>query len=618
MKKCIYRILQGALLSLIFFACKYEPVGEYDRNVNQNADPPSVKVVELNLNIDSIVVYYERSVRFKFDTQYHNVVGVRLLIDTTEIGRVSSGTGEFKIEKWRVAVGIHTLKLEVYTGSGTGSIADSIGQEGYLFSKSWKLIVKWWSGNEVSTYVADGLLHIKWPEYDAGRFEEYYIYKYYDYGSTEIKIGSSKNSEFIDSTYVGEYTDYIIKARDSEGNIIPLGSTGNMSSLPALSFSEDTLNNLTITWTKSRFYSAVDSYQVFLGYNSEQYRLVKSTHNPDDTIFNFKNDYFSELAYVKLRIVPKKVNLQYYPERYSSFSNYMTFYVTSNFPTFGVLDNISAINDHEFVYIWSLDRIFRYSLSGRKIVEAYSTGSETGYGPFYYLTASPSGNYITFRTDWNQKNIFFANSVGLNPPFGIDQDSLPGVAKFQDIPVSDIGTGLINIADTSFIIYDFRNSIILGKYYRQSKYPLYPGSLKLSSQGDYLAVIDDSIHLIKFTNGDFKPVMDFPKPYGKILIEFDAVNPEHIVFWNGSQFSVRKCSDFSMVYEFPLYEKLEDIDFRNDELLTWTPGYLHIRSLINGSLLNDLPTNYNPADGFKCYLFNKTIVHTGGIFFTLN
>jgi hypothetical protein len=613
MKDRIYKILLGLLLTLPFFACKYEPVGEYDRKANQNADPPSIQIVDLNLKTDTIIVYYEKGVKFKFDTQYHNVLGVRLLIDTTEIGKVNSGTGEIKIEKWKVAVGIHDLKLQVYTGSGTGSIADSIGLEGYLFSNSWKLIVKWWSGNEVSAFVTDGLLHIKWPEYDAGRFEEYYIYKYYDYGSTEIEIGSSKNSEFIDSTYVGEYTDYIIKGRDNDGNIVSLGSTGTVYNLPELSYSGDTLNNYSIKWTKSRFYNAVDSYLVFLGYDNEKFQLVNSTHDPEDTTFNFKNGFFTDIVNLKLRVVPKKVNAQYYPERFSTFENIMTFDLSFRFPTAG--NDIYPVNDHEFVYISGFESIYRYSLSRRNIVEEFRPDNNDA---LLMLNASPSGNYITLRADWFNKNILFTNSSGMHPFTEINGFDIPGDVNYNHIPVSDIGTGLINVSDTDLLMYDLKNLSILGKFTRKSKYPLYATNLKLSANGDYFSVNDDSLRLIHFVNGDFKPVLTLRKPGGNMLLEFDPVNPEQIIFWNGSQLSVKRCDDFSTVYEFPLTENLEDIDYRNDEMLTWTEGYLHIRDLKDGSLNKDIPTNYVPYQGFRCYLFNQTIVHTGGIFYTIN
>jgi hypothetical protein len=203
----------------------------------------------------------------------------------------------------------------------------------------------------------------------------------------------------------------------------------------------------------------------------------------------------------------------------------------------------------------------------------------------------------------------------MNPYTEINQRYITGNADNNNIPVSDIGTSILTDNDMNLSIYDFKNSEILGKYIRNSFYPLYAGSLKLSKNGDYLIVIDDSLRLIHFSNNEFRPVSFLKKPVDKMLIEFDEVNPEQVIFWDGSQLSVKRCESFSTVYEFPLTETLLDIDYRNSEILSFTQGHLNVRSFIDGSLLKDVNINFIPSWGRTCYLINHTIIYTAGLMY---
>ena len=613
MKECINKILLGLLLVLPFYACKYEPVGFYDRAVDQNSDPPQIQVIELNFNEDTIILYRNKTIRFKFDTQYHNVVAVRLLVDTTEIGLFKGASGEITLNPWYFSEGIHNLELQVYTGSGTGSIADAIGLEGYGFSKKWKLKVYQWSGAEVNEFIENGILHVSWPEYDVVHYTEYYIFK--TFMNNGIQVGRSKTSEYIDSAYAGESASYMIKGMDSEGNVITLGSTGVKSYIPIMNYSRDTLNTFSISWNKSIFYNAVDSYQVFLGYNYDQLQLVKSTHDLEDTAYDFKWDYFTNGAFVKLRVVPKPLNVNYNPEDYSAFETVIYIGINYSFPSTG--NEIFPINDNEIIYNYSSARLLRFSLTSGKIINDFRLQNIDG-NKFEMMSASPALTYITSRSEWLNGIIVLVNT-NLNSQSEIDQHLITGDADYNEVPVSDAGTAIINIGDSSLTLYDLINLKALGHFIRSPVYPISAGKLKLSSSGDYFTIVDDSIRLFHIIDGNFKLVQIIAKPIGNMLIEFSPVNPEQFTFWNGSLLSVKRCDSFSTIHEFPLTENLEDIDYRNNNILTSTPGFLHIRSLEDGSLRKDIGTYYVPYSGLNSwFLINHAIVHRSGVYCFLN
>ena len=54
---------------------------------------------------------------------------------------IRSLIGQFYVDYGNIKEGDHTLLLEIVTATGSGSIAEHLGAEGFLFSKSWVLFV---------------------------------------------------------------------------------------------------------------------------------------------------------------------------------------------------------------------------------------------------------------------------------------------------------------------------------------------------------------------------------------------------------------------------------------------------------------------------------------------
>jgi hypothetical protein len=602
------------ILILLFHSCEYEPAGVYNLITDHNATPPHLQIVNLNINRDTIILYSQSTIKFTFNTEYQNVRAVTLLIDSTEIGIVHSNSGEFQLLAGSINQGIYEMVLKVYTGTGTGTIADAVGAEGYVFKKSWKLIVRYWSENETKLSIINGLLHLKLPEFDKSNFEEYIICRFDDLYN-EIEIGRSVKSEFVDSSYVGEGAQYIVKGKNTDGSIFTLESPRIYPDLPELSFSADTLNQYVVKWRKSKYYGAVGSYSVFLAHEYLIYDLVNSTSDVQDTTYNLNDCVFGDKIFVKLRIVPKNSNVLYVPGRYSAFEKEIYPELGFAFRIKDYLNDLFPVNQNEFIYALGCDSIIRYSLSSMSVVERTSHTT-----PDYYcceignLATSPSGNYVTAQVGcWD--NILFTSSSAIGLYSEINPGTIAGYAGTVPVHVSDIGTGLLNDTDGNILIYDFLNLRILGKQIRNSNYPSYLSGMKLSGNGDYLLLKDDSLRLIHFTDGEFKTITMLSKPDDKAVYEFDAVNNGQFIYWDGLSLKVYRCDTGAMVYEFPLTETLLDIDYNNYEILTYSSGLLNIRSFNDGSLLANVPVNFIPSWGKTCYLINHTIIYTAGLMY---
>jgi hypothetical protein len=185
--------------------------------------------------------------------------------------------------------------------------------------------------------------------------------------------------------------------------------------------------------------------------------------------------------------------------------------------------------------------------------------------------------------------------------------------NFPEIPVSDIGTVIVNIRQGGFYIYDFINDTIIGLYKNDNNEG---DGIKISTNGDYVFLKDDSLRMVQFTNGEFKKI--YSQSFSKYeFYEFYATNPNFVVFWDGSTFYVNLCNSMLNVREFILTDDIIlNIDYYSGQILTYKPGHLYIRSYLDGSLLKDIPVNIDPTDWSNaCCLINNTIVSRGVLYF---
>ena len=613
-------ILLLTLLGILLYSCEYEPNGVYNRTVNQNVTPPHIQTVELNLTDDSVYLYADKEVNFKFISDNQAIRTVRLLIDGRENSRVNSESGTFIINCNQLSEGIHSMEIEVFTGSGTGSIAESLGAEGFISSKSWVLTIDKYYNLDINTTAKNGLLHITWSKYRASDFKEYIIYKHGNF-SDDQEIKRTTTTEFIDSTYVGERSWYRIKVNTQNNTIASDYNYFLEADLPKVYFSVEDSNRYTVKWTKSKFYNAVDTFLILQrpegSYDFEN--RVKSTRNPSDTMYRVIKAGFGDILYFRLRLVPRRINYQYNTSDHYDYESGTFGILGFPFPNKSFPTNFFQVNKDEFVYINGCDSILRYSVSQKRVVE------QLGYKPagcsmcnFTSMQGSPSGNYLTVYVDC-ESNVMLANSSNLKNNSIHKLQSITGGFGPQ-VPVSDIGTGVLrSLNGKGFEMYDFNSSSILG-HYENNNYAYNIAPLKISSKGDYFFVRDDSIRLVQFSGSQFKNTWKAPLTNNIKYFDFDPTNQDHVIFWDGTKLSVKLCSNLSTVYSFALTDSyLMNIDYYNKEILTYSSGHLYVRSFINGSLLKDIQVNINPSNwSDNCILINHTIVNRKGLLYFIN
>jgi hypothetical protein len=203
-----------------------------------------------------------KQIRFSFVSSDQEILAVRFTIDGNEEYLIKNNNGIFELDYRIYTNGIHDMVLEVYTASGSGSIAEHLGMEGFLFSKSWVLYIDQNYSFNVKSTISDGFLKLYWNRYRGYDFKEYVVYR--TGWGTDKELARLKSGFFIDNTYVGEKARYDVEVITDNGTIIPWGFLELEKDLPKLHFIISESNKYIVKWNKSKYYNAVDSFRLSL------------------------------------------------------------------------------------------------------------------------------------------------------------------------------------------------------------------------------------------------------------------------------------------------------------------------------------------------------------------
>lgn len=596
-------------LVVTFFvgSCTYESDDYYSPPVNPNPVSPDLQIVSLHLDADTVYIYWDEDVEFEFKTDNQQINGVKFILDGKEYYRKYNNSGSFSFTYLFLSNGIHRLVLEVYTETGSGSLADELGYEQFVFSKEWVIEVNRNTYSELTSYPENGFLKLAWSTYKSPDFVEYRITR--EGTPFGFEVGRTTNTFFIDSSYVGEGELYYIEVTKANEAARFWGTIPVQSGRPLLSFSANQENEYRLHWTKTKYYNAIEAIEIYNeSRQSPRFELITSVPSIGDTVHLITNAQFGDDKEFTIHLKPRYNHYLYssdpshfeYAHRY--YIGYGALGFSDVYPA-GETDYLIGTNTHSYIH--------RYSTETFEIEETRNYP-----GGFKYLQVSKNGTYLSAYVGQN-RDVYWGPTADLSSNKVTDLRYLTGNNYAPPILLSDVGTALIssiNTTNVAFYVYDFNEDAVIGSFIRNGNSGLY--GYQFSPNGDYIFYIQHEMKLLHFSNGVFT---EMPFSQGSATFhEFMADEPGHFVRWESGVFYIKKCADFSTVYQFPLSDDMiVDIDYYQDQILTYTDGHLYVRSLIDGSLLYDIPYNNSPTYYNKCTLLNNTILHQAGVFYLL-
>lgn len=301
-----------ALVLAALAGCYYSPSGGHFVELSQDGTPPVVEV-ELNFDTDTLYVNNNDLIYFHYTKNGNQVNWARFIVDGQETSPNDEKEGALELYYYLPGFtpGEHSLSMQVFTRSGTGSIADYSGAEGYLFQKDWVLIVV--DGSEIAPNILDttfenGLLTLHWEEYKGLNFEKYEIYKYVQPTALPDLLVTTVTDQHqtyaTDYNYHGENTMYMVRVNGREqGNWLQMEGP-----LPTLSAANNAQGEMVLHWSKPPFWASLKGYRILddeLSWTSEGFVPMYLVSNPETDSFVVPDSWFGMQRTFWLQLDPK-------------------------------------------------------------------------------------------------------------------------------------------------------------------------------------------------------------------------------------------------------------------------------------------------------------------------
>lgn len=122
------------LFSVLFFlGCQFQPYETYEsENININVSPPNIEVVSINVTTKTIRLRFTSRLEYVFKSDNQTIKSVNFYANGNLVENKLGAQGSFHLKENYFPNEVNTLKLEVITISGTGSLSDDLGGEIFI------------------------------------------------------------------------------------------------------------------------------------------------------------------------------------------------------------------------------------------------------------------------------------------------------------------------------------------------------------------------------------------------------------------------------------------------------------------------------------------------------
>ena len=563
--KTITCLLSSAIFLMLWMGCEYKTDEVFFTDVKKEVEPPDLEMT-VNLDADTVYVYGSAHVKLKVKLSNKTLYSVKFIVDDQVYNQVhQDDNGYYNVDLYSGDKQSAVLRAEIYTSTGTGSIADKLSSESFQFKPKEWIVVFCKDKPRVTTEIVDGRLKVSWTPAKSKTRLKYYI----QYGDHK---DSTYQPWYIDSSFIGGGRYYSISTENDE---IRGYYASSEIRYPTPTFTIQNRDSFVVVWDKCKFYNNIKGYRLTDGYSIDLHL------GASDTSYTFKKGTFGASYWFELEMIRK--------HRDNSESSLLTCGSASAYYQLFVFPKGTSYSESYFplkgniCYYYSSD-YYNRNLSSFDLAKRSSLTSIRFSGS--YLAISPNNSYLLSYDGLNVQ-VFEASSLNLIRKQA-SYDILGG-AHFDHLSISDLGVGLFfeNYSD-SLYVYDLLN---------QKKRCRIPcrwirGLAKISADSKY---VFEPNGLYQIGEDSYTPIwVDADKKSRYVFFEFDPDRPDHICVYDGSNFLIKSCSDFSTLQTFSFNnEKMQGIDFNKQKILTSDGGKYKIYSLADGAFLGSVPAFFS-------------------------
>lgn len=273
-------ILAAIGCNLIHQACEFDSTEIYYEEIDMPIG--EMPTAELSFE-DSIVILHQAtrlSYKVNFDRQ--EVLQVEFYLNDRLYGSDDDAMGNVLIDP---GPGIHLFEMVIYTSTESGSIAEKVGAEAFVYSQSWEIIMEDPENRQVNidlVYIDEEGVRIEWSRSMGFDFQSYEILRVTSTGEASLGIFEDRDVTFcIDPYYIGGDAEYNLRLRTH--HFPPADGIKRSFSLPPyqLFIVPVDSTSLTFTWSGCYVESNFGSYTLYSGTGIS---LYESSEVQDTTI----------------------------------------------------------------------------------------------------------------------------------------------------------------------------------------------------------------------------------------------------------------------------------------------------------------------------------------------
>lgn len=588
---------------LLFTSCEYDPGGNNFLDIN----PPEDSIqIEISLNdqhpADTLYLYQNTLISIKISSP-KDLQQAKVLLDGQEYKDIWSEPLDFMIYPDQINEGSHKLTVDAIFNSGSGSLADLMGLEGYKGELSWniRIIHNPQDKFEVNYRInEEGYMELFWTN----AIPDSYINRYNIHSGltqqTDIEIHDSKQKSFVDYGFVCEDAYYEVKTYLKDGNIFSKNLSIN-APIPSLYFEDLGLDSLRVYWDKpfanGRFNLIADN-------------ITLAAEFPDTSIII--PQLYGKTRQFRLEIKPLKTR---YDNIYNQFTVWGKFCqgISLWLPNwelyaYSIKDNIIYTSKHNNLIALdanSLKELNTISIMGNPWGFAY--GGKIASAPHNSTVAAMTG-----EETWIFPDSRFINPIKISPLRGDDNTPLAALTSNDRFFVVEQDANFCKIFNslTGEKIFEI-------PFTYKTRYT-FPDHITVSENGQYFcASSENGIEIFEIDGTTINLLYTDTRDYGGAM--FVPSEPDKLLLGVGSNIELRQIPGFNIIQTLDVSEnhaRLCNIDPASMSLL------YHQNDSLKVCKINNLTKTIFKirSDEITCKMFNNKLLTygKGGISFDIN
>ena len=609
MKKIIFFLFY---LVVAFSACEYQPDGTYEVDVEPVTDAPEI-TVNLNFETDTIYVLTTGYTTLTYSTPDQNVKFAYFELNNKQLMMIesTSGTFTFSFNSDQYQKGIpYDLTVQLFRSSGSGSLADKMNAEGFLYTKSFVLIFE--DESKMAPQIINvgpdsGSLKVEWEKFKGVGFLRYHVFNSV---FNKIDVITDPNQTFLyDNSYIGYNSDYYV-VTETDNNNFTSNHVSLEDGLPDATAQLTENTTMKITWGQSKYYNNIAGYHIYESYNRyNHFKELAYIENNTDTNYFHKDGRFavSSRFYVLPVPVEREIPLNSFDDLRYRASSTEDVFIGEQMPVFPMTFFHNPPGN--FCYYSDIENIYKFDCSKNDFIGTIPTRH-------LYLSVSPDGKTI-LSSNIDHLEIIDADKMEVRDVIPVTD--LPDGQLLYQFLIANNGKGVFSNELGDYYYYDYTNRVTEAKFRVDGE----------SNMGDKMCVSPDGRYFcIRHVKGIYPNYLTelYKIEGGKTMqiwtddeVDFFDFDPEkgQFLYFKDEKIIRVQPEDMSVISELSVNDDyLYDIDWNKKEYICLNAerDLFTICSLNSGEIRNQVKTfnfgGYN-SDYDHVVLSNKIIFTQG-------